>query len=146
MDASKMIEEGFLIMKTTLISMLLGLMVAMTAPAFGVTDPSPDLLEVEAAASAEAAGKEPGMVGKTWGWIVGKKTAVVTSVVTGVQNWRDPEKMNVALKAQKKIFLARIKKLEAAAAEKRVGSEVEIDALKGCAVTLTAFLNKLEPE
>lgn len=146
MDASKMIEEGFLVLKTTLISMLMGVMLAFTAPVFGVTDPFPPLQEVEAKAAAEAAGKDPGWMGKSWGWVVGKKTAVITAVATGIQNRIDPEKINVALKAQKKIYLEEIKKLKDAAAKKQVGSEVEIDALKGCAVNLTAFLNKLEPE
>jgi len=144
MNASKTIEEGFLIMKTTVISMLLGLLVSVTAPAFGVTDPLPGMLEAEAAAVAEAEGKEPGMFGKGWGWVVGKKTAVVTGVANGYENWRDPEKINVALQAQKKIYLKRIQELEDAAAVKQVGSEVEIDALKGCAVDLGIFLNKLE--
>jgi len=146
MNASKRIEEGFLIMKTILISMLLGFMVSVTAPAFGVTEPSLTLQEAEAAAVAEAEGEDPGMFRKGWGWVVGKKTAVVTGVTTGIQDWRDPEKINVALQAQKKIYLQRIKELEDAAAVKQVGSEVEIDALKGCAVDLTAFLETLKPE
>jgi hypothetical protein len=146
MSASKIIEEGFLIMKTSVIAMLLGLSVAFTAPVFGVTDPFPSLQKVEADAAAEAAGKEPGVAGKTWGWLVGKKTAVVTSVVSGVQNAWDPEKKLVSLKAQKKELLAQIQGLKDEAIKRKVGSAVKIDTLKGCAVDLSAFLETLEPE
>ncbi|MEE8599000.1 MAG: hypothetical protein V3S69_05770 [Dehalococcoidales bacterium] len=145
MNALKVIEEGFVVMKTTVIAMLLGLMVAVTGPAFGVTDPLPSLVEAEAAAVAEGQDKS-GMWGSVKSWVGTRKNAVVHTMSSGYENLVDPEKKNVALKALVKELRLDNQVLREAAAKKSSGNAGDIDTLKGCAVDLTAFLNTLEPE
>lgn len=142
MVTSKQIEEGLVVIKTTMISMLLGLMMAYTVPALGVTESLPSFLEAEAAPEA----KKPAWYGRAWGWTKDKTGAIVTGTVQGVQNWSDPGKKNATLKAQKKELEARILVLQDKDVKKQAGSQEEIDALKGCAVSFTTYLNTLEPD
>lgn len=145
------IEEGFLVMKTTAIAALIGLTMAIIAPAFGVTEPLPSLREAEAAALALseknlAKGEKVSVWGRFAGWSGTKMAAVSTAKDRAMQAIFDPEAVNVAVKAENKVLRLRVQQLIKDAVDKKVGSDIEVDTLKGCVVSLQVFLEKLKPE
>lgn len=140
------IEEGFLVMKTTAIAALIGLTMAIIAPAFGVTEPLPSLREAEAAALALSKEEKVSVWGRFAGWSGTKMAAVSTAKDRAMQAIFDPEAVNVAVKAENKVLRLRVQQLIKDAVDKKVGSDIEVDTLKGCVVSLQVFLEKLKPE
>lgn len=144
MVASTIFEEVFLMVKTTIVAMLLGLSVAVTGPALGVTDPTPAVQAVEEKAAAE--GEKVGVGAKIGGWFKTKKDAIAAASSAAYDSLTDPEAKNVALKAEVKELRALLQKRDAELTVKKVGSSVEIDTLMGCALDLQSFLKSLEPK